>query len=303
MSFYSIYQPAYLAAEFSCRDLKKRFWYTVAFVVSAHILVFLLLRINVALTKNDQIDQIVIEVTQVSEASDGIPDGVKTTEPQKVVKPSRVPIQNKAPSPEIKPNDFLIEEPKPKSEIKPEPKPEPKPEKKIVEEKKVESPVQSTVDVPMLPTIADKKDKEKDAPKVAAPLSSDSRPASTSASSSPSSSEFQAQVSAAPPMGISGGSAPTADADYKSAGLRNPKPPYPMMAYKMKQQGTVVLLAEVLTNGKAGEVKVLNGSGFDLLDKSAVEAVRRWTFNPARKDGVVYVQLLRIPITFSLKDK
>lgn len=301
MSFYSIYQPAYLATDFSWKDLKKRFWYIVTIVISAHFLAFLLLRINVTLLKSDHVDQVVIEVTQVSEAPDGVLDGQKTIEPQKVVKPSRVPVQSKSPSPEVQPNDFLIEEPKPKSEIKPEPKPEP--EKKIVEEKKVESPLQSTVDVPMLPTIADKKNKEKDAPKIAAPLSSDSKPASTSASSSPSSSEFQAQVSASPPMGIPGGAAPTADADYKSAGLRNPKPPYPMMAYKMKQQGTVVLLAEVLTTGKAGEVKVLNGSGFELLDKSAVEAVRRWTFNPARKDGVVYVQLLRIPITFSLKDK
>jgi protein TonB len=104
-------------------------------------------------------------------------------------------------------------------------------------------------------------------------------------------------------MGSAGGSAPTADADYKSSTLRNQKPPYPMMAYKMKQQGTVVLMAEVLTSGKVGDIKVSSSSGFELLDKSAIEAVRRWTFSPARKDGVVYVQMLRIPITFSLRDK
>lgn len=98
-------------------------------------------------------------------------------------------------------------------------------------------------------------------------------------------------------------SAPTVDADYKAAYLQNPKPPYPPFAFRMKIEGRVIILAEVLTDGRTGAVSIAQSSGNDLLDQSALETVKKWKFTPARKDGVIITQAVRIPITFSLKNR
>ncbi len=104
---------------------------------------------------------------------------------------------------------------------------------------------------------------------------------------------------------ISGGvaSATTSDADYKAAYLKNPKPPYPPMAVKMRLEGKVVLLVEVLTDGKAGRVGLEASSGHELHDQSALETVKKWQFAPAKKNGVIVNQVVRIPITFNLKSR
>jgi periplasmic protein TonB len=113
------------------------------------------------------------------------------------------------------------------------------------------------------------------------------------------------QSSAQPVAPSSGGvaSAPTADADYKAAYLQNPKPPYPPLAFKARIEGKVTLLAEVLPDGRPGQVRILTSSGHDLLDQSALSTVTQWKFTPARKDGVIITQTVRIPITFSLKNR
>jgi periplasmic protein TonB len=113
--------------------------------------------------------------------------------------------------------------------------------------------------------------------------------------------------SAAPPpvSSASGGpaSAPTVDADYKASYLQNPKPPYPPLAFRLRAEGKVILIAEVLPNGQSGSVQILESSGNEMLDKSALETVKKWRFTPARKDGVIVTQAVRIPITFSLKNR
>ncbi len=113
------------------------------------------------------------------------------------------------------------------------------------------------------------------------------------------------QSSAQPAAPSSGGvaSAPTADADYKAAYLQNPKPPYPPLAFRARIEGKVVLIAEVQPDGRAGQVRILESSGNEMLDQSALTTVRQWKFTPARKDGVIITQAVRIPITFSLKNR
>jgi periplasmic protein TonB len=113
------------------------------------------------------------------------------------------------------------------------------------------------------------------------------------------------QSSAQPSAPSSGGvaTAPTADADYKAAYLQNPKPSYPPLAFRLRLEGQVTLLAEVGSDGRAGQVKILESSGHELLDQSALSTVKQWKFTPARKDGVIITQAVRIPITFSLKNR
>jgi periplasmic protein TonB len=116
----------------------------------------------------------------------------------------------------------------------------------------------------------------------------------------------QAKQSSAQPAALSSSgvaAAPTADADYKSAYLQNPKPPYPPLAFKARMEGKVILLAEVLGDGRAGQVRILTSSGHELLDQSALSTVKNWKFTPARKDGVIITQAVRIPIIFSLKNR
>ncbi len=96
--------------------------------------------------------------------------------------------------------------------------------------------------------------------------------------------------------------APTTDADYKLSALNNPKPPYPPYSYKAKQEGQVILLVEVLATGESGQVSIFSSSGFELLDETALSTVKKWHFVPAKKDGQVISQTIRVPITFSLKN-
>lgn len=96
--------------------------------------------------------------------------------------------------------------------------------------------------------------------------------------------------------------APTTDADYKLSALNNPKPPYPPYSYKAKQEGQVILLVEVLATGESGQVSIFSSSGFELLDDTALSTVKKWHFVPAKKDGQVIPQTIRVPITFSLKN-
>jgi protein TonB len=97
--------------------------------------------------------------------------------------------------------------------------------------------------------------------------------------------------------------APTVDADYKASYLKNPKPPYPPLAVKMRLEGKVGIIAEVLPDGKAGRVAIESSSGHELLDQSALQTVKQWQFTPARKDGVIISQVVRIPINFNLKSR
>ena len=96
--------------------------------------------------------------------------------------------------------------------------------------------------------------------------------------------------------------APTTDADYKLSALNNPKPPYPPYSYKAKQEGQVILLVEVLATGESGQVSIFSSSGFELLDETALTTVKKWHFVPAKKDGQVIPQTIRVPVTFSLKN-
>ena len=109
------------------------------------------------------------------------------------------------------------------------------------------------------------------------------------------------QASATSSAGVA--AAPTSDADYKAAYLQNPKPPYPPLAFQSRMEGKVIILAEVLPDGRAGKVKVYRSSGHEILDQSALTTIQKWKFTPARKDGVIVTQSVRIPITFSLKNR
>lgn len=82
----------------------------------------------------------------------------------------------------------------------------------------------------------------------------------------------------------------------------NRKPDYPSLSRRYGEQGTVVLRIFVKADGTAGEVQLKSSSGFPLLDKSAIAAVRDWRFNPATSDGKAYAEWYQISIPFKLEN-
>ena len=90
---------------------------------------------------------------------------------------------------------------------------------------------------------------------------------------------------------------PSADA----AGLNNKAPVYPMLSRKRKEQGTVWMLLLVSKDGLVTELKLKKTSGFDRLDQAALQAVKKWKFQPALKQGQPIDYWYELPLKFSLQ--
>lgn len=80
----------------------------------------------------------------------------------------------------------------------------------------------------------------------------------------------------------------------------NPKPKYPSMARSRGWQGEVLLRVSVSAEGFSDEVAVHRGSGHEVLDESAVEAVEKWRFIPARRGDTPVASSVIVPIIFTL---
>ena len=113
----------------------------------------------------------------------------------------------------------------------------------------------------------------------------------------------QSQPAAPAQSSSSTDSVQTTDADYKAAYLNNPKPPYPSFAFQNRQEGTVILRVHVLPTGEVDEVQLARTSGFDALDDSALQTVKKWKFVPAKQDGKIVDQWVKVPIKFGLKSR
>ena len=81
----------------------------------------------------------------------------------------------------------------------------------------------------------------------------------------------------------------------------NPKPVYPPEARKKGYQGEVLLRAEILTNGRVGDVELKKSSGHEILDRSALAAVKQWKFIPAREGEKTVAVWVTIPVKFHLQ--
>ncbi len=79
----------------------------------------------------------------------------------------------------------------------------------------------------------------------------------------------------------------------------SPDPEYSEEARKAKYQGDVVLWVVIGPDGKVHDVKVARTLGLG-LDEKAVEAVKKWVFEPAKKDGQAVAVQLNIDVTFHL---
>jgi protein TonB len=90
---------------------------------------------------------------------------------------------------------------------------------------------------------------------------------------------------------------PLEEADLPPKVARVVKPAYPPIALKQRIGGIVVLRVLVTETGNPSQVEVVRGVKGGITE-SAVAAVRRWTFEPARKDGVAVKTWTTVPIPF-----
>jgi TonB family protein len=81
-----------------------------------------------------------------------------------------------------------------------------------------------------------------------------------------------------------------------------PDPEYSEEARAAKLQGTCALSLVVGADGKPRDIAVVRRLGMG-LDEKAVEAIRAWTFEPARKQGVPVAARIHIQVNFRLYGK
>ena len=87
---------------------------------------------------------------------------------------------------------------------------------------------------------------------------------------------------------------------FGAAYLQNPAPEYPHLARRKSEQGRVLLQVLVSENGKAEKVQIDTSSGYSSLDQAALEAVRKWSFIPAKKGNRPVSAYVIVPVRFSL---
>ena len=82
--------------------------------------------------------------------------------------------------------------------------------------------------------------------------------------------------------------------------ISNPNPMYPPEAVQRRLEGRVILSVTIAATGKVNRVSVAESCGHQALDQAALDAVRRWRFSPATRDGEPVEWTARLPIRFRL---
>lgn len=97
---------------------------------------------------------------------------------------------------------------------------------------------------------------------------------------------------------------PAADANASEAvSFRSQFPPaYPAASLQAKEQGTVVFKVRVLADGTPADIVIHKSTATPALEQVAINAVQRWRFNPAIKDGNAVEGTVLVPVKFALDE-
>lgn len=195
------------------------------------------------------------------------------------------------------------EEPEPLAEEPPSPVPEP-PEPMPIPPPE-STPAPETLPEPEAPV----PDAEPTPPPSAPTPSAPTKPAATPATSKPSARAASSPAANKVPGGKAAGGGARGglgatgmgwDTEARPAYRHNPPPAYPPAALRARRQGTVIVRVEVSAEGRALDVRLCSGSGFADLDAAALQAVRRWRFEPARLAGAPVPSRVDVPVAFNL---
>ena len=81
----------------------------------------------------------------------------------------------------------------------------------------------------------------------------------------------------------------------------NPLPQYPIRARKRGYEGIVELMVQVSKNGRVSNLWIFKSSNYKSLDNQAVKIVKKWIFEPGRKNEMPEEMWVKIPVKFELK--
>ncbi|MEX2449841.1 MAG: energy transducer TonB [Rhodospirillales bacterium] len=99
-----------------------------------------------------------------------------------------------------------------------------------------------------------------------------------------------------------GETVPMTAASYSVGSLGNKPPDYPERARRNAFEGRVIVRVQVSAAGTSESARVIESSGYDILDEAARAAVMQWTFVPAKRAGVAVAAGLDVPIVFRLTE-
>lgn len=89
----------------------------------------------------------------------------------------------------------------------------------------------------------------------------------------------------APPMVAPSPPSVVQGADLSARMVSGAPPRYPVESRRKREQGTVLLLLTLDTEGRVSSISIARSSGFERLDNAALSAVRKWRWAPLIRDG------------------
>ena len=107
---------------------------------------------------------------------------------------------------------------------------------------------------------------------------------------------------APPPMAGPSGTASAATSSNNNATpvpISRRAPIYPREALRRGIGGTVRVQVSVAADGSVDRMEVAESSGDRFLDRAAMEAVRRWRFKPAMRNGQPVAATVVVPLEFN----
>ena len=96
---------------------------------------------------------------------------------------------------------------------------------------------------------------------------------------------------------------PAPPRETAAAPLSQPRPEYPREALRAREEGVVLVQATIDTAGNPSDISIVDRSGSRALDRAAHDAVGKWTFTPATRNGRKIVSTVEVPVEFKLADQ
>ena len=90
---------------------------------------------------------------------------------------------------------------------------------------------------------------------------------------------------------------PSSDASY----LSNPSPTYPPMSKRLGEQGKAMLRVLIGPDGLPQKAEITRSSGFDRLDRAAIDYVMKCRYVPGKVGGVPQAMWYPAPVNFVLE--
>jgi TonB family protein len=78
---------------------------------------------------------------------------------------------------------------------------------------------------------------------------------------------------------------------------------YPPSGISAREEGVVMIAAEVGIDGQTVDAKIAESSGYPDLDAAALQSISQWSFQPGLKDGKPEARWVRLPIAFQLQNQ